>query len=315
MDYVVGLPMSRGNNAVLVVMCRLTKMRHFIPCVADEEGTSAEETATMLLRHVWKYHWLCSTAVSDRGPQFVSEVWKYLCRLLQIEASLSTAFHPETDGQTENANKDMERYLRSFVNYLQDDWVNWLPMAEFSANNAESSAINTSPFFANYGFHPRMSFDFEPAMPAHAAQPRELVQREKAANMANKMKEIREFLREEMALAQAEMEEQANRHRTPAPRYEVGDKVWLSTANIRTQRPSKKLDHKQIGPYEILRKLGPTSYGLKVPKGMRIHPVFHSSLLRLDPNDPLPNQVIPPPPPVEIEGEQEWEVQEILDSR
>ena len=315
MDYVVGLPTSKGKNAILVVMFRLTKMRHFIPCVADEEGTSAEETAAMLLRHLWKHHGLCSTAVSDRGPQFVAEVWKHLCRLLRIEARLSTAFHPETDGQTENANKDMERYLRSFINYLQDDWIDWLPMAEFSANNTESSAIKTSPFFANCGFHPRMSFDFEPDLPADPIRPRELIQREKAETMANKMKEIGEFLREEMTLAQAEMEEQAHHYRTPAPRYEVGDKVWLSTANIRTQRPSKKLDHKQIGPYEILRKLGPTSYELKLPESMRIHPVFHSSLLRLDPDDPLPNQVIPPPPPIEVEGEEEWEVQEILDSR
>ena len=315
LDFVTGLPMSKGKNAILVVICRLTKMRHFIVCLADEEGTSAEETARMILDHVWKHHGLCSTAVSDRGPQFVSEVWKHLCRLLQIRASLSTAFHPETDGQTENANKDMERYLRSFINYLQDDWLDWLSMAEFAANNTESSAIKTSPFLANYGFHPRMSFDLEPELQEGSARPREVIQRQKAADMARKMKDIGEFLQEQMTLAQAGMEEQANQHRTPAPRYQVGDKVWLSTANIRTQRPSKKLDHKQIGPYEIVRKVGPTSYELRLPGNLRIHPVFHSSLLRLDPDDPLPSQVIPPPPPIEVEGEPEWEVQEILDSR
>ena len=315
MDYVVGLPNSEGKNAILVVMCRLSKMRHFIPCIAEEEGTPAEETATMLLLHIWKHHGLADTVVSDRGPQFVSEVWKHLCRLLKIKPRLSTAFHPETDGQTENANKDMERYLRSFVNYVQDDWVAWLPTAEFAANNVESSSIRTSPFFANYGFHPRMSYNFEPTLPEDAAKPREMIQREKAGVIAKKMEEIGEFLRAEMTLSQSRMEEQANKNRTPAPRYAIGDKVWLSTTNIRTQRPSKKLDHKQIGPYEILQKVGPTSYKLQLPQSMKIHPVFHSSLLRFHPEDPLPNQRAEPPPPVVVEGEPEWEVEEIIDSR
>ena len=315
LDFVVGLPMSEGKNAILVIICRLIKIRHFIACLADDEGTSAEETARMLLHYVWKLHGLPNTAVSDRGPQFVSEVWTHLCRLLKIQPRLSTAFYPETDGQTENANKDMKRYLRSFVNYLQDDWVEWLPMAEFAANNTESFTTNTSPFFANAGFHPKISYDFELHLPPTAENTREQIQRNKAETIAAKMKEVQEFLQNEMQLAQERMEEQANRDRVPAPRYEIGDKVWLSTANIRTQRPSKKLDHKQIGPYEVIQKVGPTSYKLRLPENIKIHPVFHSTLLKMHTNDPLPGQQVLPPPPVEIEGEQEWEVEEILDSR
>ena len=129
------------------------------------------------------------------------------------------------------------------------------------------------------------------------------------------MEDIGGFLRSEIALAQASMEEQANRNRTPAPRYKVGDQVWLSTANIKTQRPSKKLDYKQIGPYRVIEKVGPTSYRLELLKSIKIHSVFHSSLLRLYREDLLPNQRLPPAPPVEIKGEQEWEVKEILDSR
>lgn len=315
LDFVTGLPEVNGYNAILNVVCRLTKMRHFIPCKADGElGTSAEETAKLMLTHVWKHHGLFNTAVSDRGPQFVSELWTHLCKLLKIKPKLSTAFHPETDGQTENANKDMERYLRSYVNYLQDDWLEWLPSAEFAANNTESSAINTSPFFANYGFHPRMSFDFEPDNLAPGT-PHNMIQREKATVMATKMKEVWDFLQEELTVTQARMEDQANAHRIPAPRYETGDKVWLSTKNIRTKRPSRKLDHKQEGPFTIIRKVGASSYELELPASVRIHPIFHSSLLRLDTNDPLPGQVLPPPPPVEVDGEPEWEVEQILDSR
>jgi hypothetical protein len=111
------------------------------------------------------------------------------------------------------------------------------------------------------------------------------------------------------------MEEFSNRKRKPTPRYQVGDKVWLSTKNIRTQRPSRKLDHKQVGPYTILERIGNTAYKLDLPQSMKIHPVFHSNLLRLDPDNALPSQHIPPPPPIIIDGEEEWEVEQILDSR
>jgi transposase InsO family protein len=101
LDFVTGLPLCEGNNAILVVACRLTKQRHYIPCFAGNEGTTTEATAQLLLQHVWKHHGLPDTIISDRGPQFVALVWKGLCRALKIQTRLSTAFHPETDGQTE----------------------------------------------------------------------------------------------------------------------------------------------------------------------------------------------------------------------
>ena len=289
MDFVVGLPKSgnRGYNAILVVMCRLSKQRHFIPCVADERGTSAEATARMLVDYVWKLHGLPDTMVSDRGPQFVAEVWKHLCRILRINARLSTAFHPETDGQSEIANSEMERYLRTYVNYMQDDWSEWLPIAEFSANNSPSSTTKLSPFFANYGYHPRMSFDPAPKAPATRYAYQEAHRRD-AADIAARMERIWQFCADHMALAQAEMERAANKRRTPAPDYKPGDMVFISTKNIKTERPSKKLDYKNIGPYPIVRKVGQTSYEVDLPPSVSIHPVFHSSLLRLDANDPLP---------------------------
>ena len=113
LDFVTGLPedsVSR-DNAILVTACRLSKERHFSSCQAAEEGTTAEATAKLLIRDVIRLHGLPDTIVSDRGPQFVSEVWKHLCRILRIGPRLSTAFHPESDGQTEIFNKEMERYL------------------------------------------------------------------------------------------------------------------------------------------------------------------------------------------------------------
>src|SRR3978361_856059 len=111
------------------------------------------------------------------------------------------------------------------------------------------------------------------------------------------------------------MEHFADQNRKPAPAYQPGDKVWLSSKNIRTQRLSKKLDSKNLGPFEIVKKGGATSYELKLPASMRINPVFHSNLLRLDPDMPLPGQIVDPPLPVIIDDEEEYEVAKVLDSR
>ena len=159
LDFVTGLLYSNGYNAVLMVIDRLTKERHYILCTTDENGTTAEATAYLLLNNVWKLHGLPLSLTSDWGPQFISGVWKNLCKILGIKVNLSTAFHPETDGQSENANQEMERHLCTFVNYQQDDWPKKLAMAEFAANNNESASIKLSPFFATKGLHPRISFD------------------------------------------------------------------------------------------------------------------------------------------------------------
>ena len=156
MDFVVHLPKSDSYDAILVVVCRLTKMKHFIAC---RDTCGADEVARLYLNNVWKLHGLPRTVISDRGPQFVGRFWEHLTHRLGIQSLLSTAFHPETDGQTERANSFLEQYLRAQVSYLQDDWSRWLPLAEFALNNALNESIKTTPFFANYRFHPRIGFE------------------------------------------------------------------------------------------------------------------------------------------------------------
>lgn len=305
MDFITHLPPSQGYDAILVVVDRLTKMRHLIPCKAT---CNSEDTARLYLHYIWKLHGLPSTIVSDRGPQFTSEFWKHLNRLLQIQPRLSTAVHPQTDGQTERFNAILEQYLRSYVSYLQDDWSTWLPLAEFAANSRKSETTGMSPFFANYAFHPRMGF--EPDLPAaDTSATRD------AEEFARKMRQINEYLQSESTAAQARYEDQANKKRQPARTYRPNDLVWLDARNLRTLRPQKKLDWKNIGPLRVEKAISPYAYKLELPATMRIHPVFHVNLLRPAENNPLPEQRQPPPPPVEVDGAEEFEVGEILNSR
>lgn len=149
MDFITGLPDSGGYNAICTIIDRLSKERHYVPCHWGEGGTSTEETIWILLWNVFRLHGLPDSIVSDRGSQFISKLWKALCERLRIKANLSTAYHPETDGQSERANQDVKRGIRTYCNYMQDDWSKWLPMVEFA---------DLPPFYLNKGFHPRMSF-------------------------------------------------------------------------------------------------------------------------------------------------------------
>ncbi|KAF9881405.1 hypothetical protein CkaCkLH20_01555 [Colletotrichum karsti] len=190
-------------------------------------------------------------------------------------------------------NATLEQYLRLYVAYLQDDWADWLPLAEFAANDAVSETTGVTPFFANYGFHPRLGF--EPVLPPDKPA---------ACDAEN-----------EMLVARTRYEEQANKTRRPARRYQVGQKVWLDARNIKTLRPTRKLDWKNCGPFTIEKIINPWAYRLSLPESIRIHPVFHVSLLSPAADDPLPAQRNKPLPPVEVNGLEEWEVEDILDSR
>jgi len=155
-DFITKLPLAQGYDAILVVCDRFSKMAHFI---ATMERTSAEELARLFRDQVWKLHGLPESIVSDRGVQFTVGMIKELNNLLGIQTKLSTAYHPQTDGQTERVNQELKQYLRVFIDHRQEQWPDWLGMAEFVYNNKIHMATKVSPFKVNYGQDPRIGFE------------------------------------------------------------------------------------------------------------------------------------------------------------
>ena len=282
-DYVTGLPQSGLYSHILVVVDRLTKMRHFIATKTLE----TEELVSAFISRVWSLHGTPETIISDRGTQFISGIWRQLSKRLGTALKPSSAYHPETDGQTEIANAGMEAYLRNYISYLQDDWADWLPFAEFAINNAASESTGLSPFFANYGYHPRLGVEpLDGPMPPLPIQQQKEYLRGEA--IAEKFDRITKQLRTAMADAQEKQAFYANQKRVEAPPYEVGDKVFITTKNLRSDRPSKKLDSKREGPFTITKTFQST---VALDMGdSQVTPLFHHSKLTKDPGDPLPGQ-------------------------
>ena len=160
MDFIEQLPPSKGYDAILVIVDRLTKMAAFIPTYTS---ITAEGLAELFTTHIFSRHGIPESIVCDRGSEFTSRFWRSLAGLLDIKMDFSTAYHPETDGQTERTNQTLEQYLRIYGTYNQDDWATKLPTAEFAYNNAPHASTGLSPFFANKGYNPRSNFTLQPA--------------------------------------------------------------------------------------------------------------------------------------------------------
>ena len=155
-DFITKLPLVQGYNSILVVVDRLTKMVHFIPTT---EKTSAKGLARLFRDNMWKLHGLPKSVISDRGPQFAAGLMRELNKMLGIESKMSTVFYSQIDGQTERINQELEQYLRMFIDYRQEQWLDWLGMAEFTYNNKAYLSTKIFLFKENYGQDPRMGFE------------------------------------------------------------------------------------------------------------------------------------------------------------
>jgi hypothetical protein len=218
------------NRTIMCVVDSLTKHTHFIP---THTTINAQGMALLFLKEVWKHHGTPRAVVSDRGPQFVAAFTCKLYKLLGIKLATLTAYHPQTDGQTEHVNQELEGYLRIFTSRRQDDWDGLLPLGKFSHNNHVHSSTQQTPFMVDTGRHPHMGFEPQ--------QPR------------SKLESVNEFADrmalgiEEAKLALTKVKDKYamyyNRRREPAPVFTQGDRVWLDGSDITTNRPSSKLSH------------------------------------------------------------------------
>ena len=299
-DFITKLPMSKGYDAILVVCDRFSKMSHF---VATTEKTTAEGLARLFRDNVWKLHGLPESVISDRGLQFAAGLMKELNKMLGIETKLSMAYHPQIDGQTERTNQELEQYLRMYANHRQNNWSEWLAMAEFAFNNKVHTATKTSPFQVNYGREPRMGFDI-----------RKKRKNEKAEEFTREMKERHEEARAALVKSQEKMKRQIDRSKKEAEEYRVGDKVLISMKDFSMElmkRATKKLTEKFIKPYVVRKIVSENAVELELLASLRIHLVVNVKKI-VKYKEQVKGQKKIPLPSVKIAGEKEYEVEEIL---
>ena len=301
----MGLPILtdwKGNNydSILVIVNRLTKMVHYKPVKVI---INAPGLAEVIIDVVVRYYSLSDSIVTNRGSFFTLKFWSLLCYFLGIKRKLFTAFHPQTDGQTERQNSTMEAYLRAFVNFEQNDWTRFLLMAEFAYNNTKNASTNHTPFKLNCGYHPHVSY-------------------EKDLDLCSKSKTAKEFffkLRNLMAVCQQnlyhaqKLQKRAYNKGVKPQSYVLGDKVWLSSKHLRTKR-NHKLEAKFLGFFWVLYPVGKQTYKFKLPKKRKIHNVFHVFLL--EQNTTKKGQVNNTQLNFEFEADnnKEYEVESISDS-
>ena len=301
MDFITQLPVTRsGMDAIVVFVDRLTNMTRFAACTTT---VTAEQTAQLFFENVYRSHGLPEEVVSDRDARFTSAFTEELYKRMGTKQAMSTAYHPQTDGQTERMNRILEDYLRHFVAPDQADWDECLIHAEFAIDAAYQESVQASPFYLNYGQHPwtplSISLD-RSGMGQCGRAPH-------ADKVFQRISHLIALAKKHLLAAQNRQKAYADTKRHDVT-FAVGDQVLLSTANLRLQG-SRKLLPRFVGPFSIIKVVGKHAYQLELPTHMRIHSVMHVSLLK---PYKAGNHAQPPPKAMMVDGDEEFEVDSIL---
>ena len=300
-DLITGLPPCQGYDSIFTATDKRGKIKHLAPTTATLDSAGF---ARLFLENVWKQHGTSDKIITDQGPQMSAHSFRDICKKLGIELALSTAYHPQTDGQSERTNQEVEQALRTVISFHQDDWVDWLPVIEFTLNNRYHSGLKTTPFYANYGYHPHIG-----------SLPRIHSPIESVEDFVAHLHQVQKNTEKSLEQAAEDMKKFYDRHRHATPQFEVGQKVLLDNSNLALNRPSRKLSERYSGPFKITEKIGTHAYRLKLPDYWKnVHPVWNVSKLypyNEDPKDPNFTR----PPADLVEGEPEWEVEKILDAK
>ena len=274
----------------------LTKYAHFIPW---KEKGNAKNLAKVILKEIIANHGILQSIISNSDKLFTSKFWNTWAQQLGIKVKLSTAYHPQTDGQTEQTNQTLEQYLRHYINFKQNNWIDLLPLAQFAYNNYQYSTTRISPFYANNGKH--SNWDPNNNITTSTS--------EAATTKTNKIVKLPEELSRRVNQGGKDTAKQVNKKKLKGSTFERGDKVSLLTKNLKFKQPSSKLDHVRIGPFEVEKQISKVNYRLKLPAKAQIHPNFHVSLL-----EPAPKNA-PVQTEWNIKEEEKYDVEKILDSR
>jgi len=307
MDFVTGLPpsMLRGvvYNAILVIVDRYTKMAHYQACTKELD---AEGLCGLIIERVIRDYGVPEGIVTDRGSVFTSSYWSNICYYLKMKKKLSTAFHPQTDGQTERQNQTLEAYLRAYCGEEKNDWAALLPIAEFAYNNSKHASTGISPFQALSGY--------DPCIPPMTKTELTKGDVPAAKERIKKIHNARAVLSRHLAAASLSQKKHYDKRHTPK-QFAVDEWVLLSSKNIRFR--AGKLTPPFISPFKIIDLIGNQAYKLDLPPlYSRLHPVFHVSLLEKYQGRPGEEPGQWTLPELEEGGtEEEWEIEAIVDSR
>jgi hypothetical protein len=259
MDLIVNLPMSKNrNDAIIVWVCKYSKLVHYAACKTDVD---APTLAKLFLFNVVRLHGMPKCIISDRDPKFTAHFWESFWKSLGTTLSMSTAYHPQTDGQTENSNKTLETILRSKVDFDQTDWDEYLSVTELAVNNSKNETTGYSPFYLFYGRNALLPLDLSlPSLTGARNNPsaeEELARWRRALIQASQNTKI----------AQKRQKYYADKHRRNVE-FNVGDKVLLSTGNLKlvgeTKR-ARKFTERYIGPYRVKKVINKNAYELELP--------------------------------------------------
>ena len=274
-DFLCGLPRSRGYSVLMVIVDRFSKMIHLIPF---RYVPNAQQTAKAFLDTVFRLHGLPTDIYTDRGAQFTSRLWRHLMYKLRIKTRIATTDHHETIGQVERNNSFIEQYLRAYSReFSHNDWVDWIYLVEFVYNNSIHESTNETPFFINYGFHPPMDdiylFKY--------AETNNLYLR----NITENFLHIKDILNR----TQQRYKRFADRRRREGPELVEGNLAWVNAPPSYSPE-SSKLAPTKYGPYRILEKLENNNYKIDISHSPfpKAHPVFHIS--ELEPYYPSPRR-------------------------
>ena len=301
-DRISNLPKTKqGFTAILLVVDRLTKMTHFMPC---KNESTAHDIARLFVDNIWKHHGMPLRITTDRGPEFTNKFIAALCDMVGTMHCKSTAYHPQSDGQTERMNRVLEDMLRHYVNPRQNNWDELLSCADFAVNNAYQASTQDTPFYLNYGKHPRLPSDL-----TLSSERKKAVKDAKAVDFIGNIEKAVAKAKVCLQAAQQRQKKYADEKRIDV-QYEVGEMAWLNSQHVTLKAVgTRKLLPKWLGPFKILAKPSPVNYVLDTPAHYRIHTTFHVSMLRRAYDN---GAGVQRPPIIMIEGEEEFEIQEIL---